>query len=270
MSAVAAEEAAAAQRALWGRRPRDWAQHAEPANRALFDAVLDAVGAAPGLRLLDVGCGSGLAVQLAARRGCVVAGADATPELLAIAQERTPDATFVTAPLERLPFPDGAFDAVTGINAFQFAADPVAAAAEAGRVAAPGGVVAATTFAEPERCEGTVLHLAMKALRPPEPGEGYAPYALSSPSGLADLLAAAGLDPERSHEIPVTWQHEDVEATVTSVLCSAGGALAVEAAGEPAVRAALERAIRPFVGADGAVRLHNVFRCTIARVPEES
>jgi SAM-dependent methyltransferase len=262
--------AAEIQRRLWGTDPRAWAELAEAHNRPLFEAVLDAAGVTAGTRLLDVGCGSGLAVQLAARRGCMVAGADATPELLAIAQERTPGATFVAAPLERLPFADGAFDAVTGINAFQFAADPVAAAAEAGRVAAPGGVVAATTFAEPERCEGTVLHLAMKALRPPDPGEGYAPYALSSPSGLADLLAAAGLRPERSCEIPVTWEHEDVDATITSLLCSAGGALAVEAAGEAAVRAALEQAVGPFVAADGAVRVRNVFRCTIARVPEES
>jgi SAM-dependent methyltransferase len=181
-----------------------------------------------------------------------------------------PDATLVASPLELLPFADGAFDATIGINAFQFAADPVAAVAAAARVTRPGGVVAATTFAEPERCDGTVLHLAMKGLRPPDPTEGYAPYALSAPTGLAELLAAAGLAPERAFEVPVTWEHEDVATTVTSLLGSAGGALAVEAAGEPAVRAALEAAVVPFVGADGAVRLHNVFRCTVARVPQEA
>ncbi|HVP03429.1 MAG TPA: class I SAM-dependent methyltransferase [Solirubrobacteraceae bacterium] len=265
-----ASDHAARQRALWGRRPRDWAEHAEPANRLLFEAVLDAVDAGPGLKLLDVGCGSGLAVRMAADRGCAVAGADATPELLGIARERTPDATLVQAPLEALPFTDAAFDAVIAVNALQFAADPVAAVAEAARVTRGGGTVAATTFAEPERCEGTVAHLAMKGLRPPDPAEGYAPYALSSPGGLSELLAAGGLEPRRAFEVPVIWEHADVETTVLSLLASAGGALAVQDAGEPAVRRALERALTPFVGEDGRVRLRNVFRVATAGVPKEA
>lgn len=261
----AAEQAAATQRALWGRRPRDWADHAETANAALFTAVLDHLRVGEGTRLLDAGCGSGLAAGMAADRGATVAGADATPELLAIARERTPAGDFREAPLEALPWPDGSFDAVAGINAFQFAADPVAAVREAARVAVPGGLVAATTFAEPERNEGTVLHLAMKATRPPEPGEGYAPYALSSPGGLEALVADAGLEVVSAHEVPVVWEHPDAEAMVRSLLGSAGGALAMEGAGEPAVRAAIEAALPPFTGSDGVVRLHNVFRVVVGR-----
>ena len=46
---------------------------------------------------------------------------------------------------------------------------------------------------------------------------------------------------------------------------SGGGAMAIEAAGEPAARAALAQAVAPFVRADGSVRMNNVFRYATAR-----
>jgi SAM-dependent methyltransferase len=262
----AAAAAASAQAALWGRRPRDWARLAEPQNVALFAAVLDALDVGRGTRLVDFGCGSGLAARMAAERGAAaVAGIDATPELLEIARERVPTGTFAAAALEDAPFEDGAFDVATGFNAFQFAADPVAAVREAARVVrADGGLVAASTFAEPERCASTALHLAMKAAVGAK-DDGYAPYALSGPDGLSDLLAQAGLEPVAAGEVALAWAHASVEDTILSVLCSAGGARALEAVGEAAVRAALEPAIAPFTRADGSVSMDNVFRYAIGR-----
>jgi hypothetical protein len=49
------------------------------------------------------------------------------------------------------------------------------------------------------------------------------------------------------------------------VLASGGGAMAIEAAGEAAARAALEQAVTPFTRADGSVSMRNVFRFAIAR-----
>jgi 2-polyprenyl-3-methyl-5-hydroxy-6-metoxy-1,4-benzoquinol methylase len=51
---------------------------AEAHNRPLFTAVLDAAAAGPGTRLLDVGCGSGLTLVLAAERGAIPGGLDIT------------------------------------------------------------------------------------------------------------------------------------------------------------------------------------------------
>jgi SAM-dependent methyltransferase len=260
----AAAEAAAAQAALWGGRPRDWATLAEPQNVALFEAVLDRL---PVGALLDVGCGSGLAAEMAAARGAGVSGLDASAELLEIARERVPDGVFRVGALEELTWDDGTFDAVVGFNAFQFAADPVAAVRAAARTVRPGGVVAATTFAEPERCESTALHLAMKGLMPPEVAGGYVPYALSAPGGLEELLAAAGLEPVEAGEVPVRWGHRDAETTIRSLLCSAGGARAMASAGEAAVRDALTAAIVPFTQDDGSIIMDNVFRFAIGRRP---
>ena len=49
------------------------------------------------------------------------------------------------------------------------------------------------------------------------------------------------------------------------MLASGGGAMAIEAAGEPAARRALEQAVTPFAAPDGSVRMNNVFRYAIAR-----
>jgi ubiquinone/menaquinone biosynthesis C-methylase UbiE len=49
-----------------------------------------------------------------------------------------PAGDFRVGDLQFLPLADGDFDVVTGFNSFQFAADPVAALAEANRVAKPG------------------------------------------------------------------------------------------------------------------------------------
>jgi len=148
--------AAEVQRRLWGTDPRAWADLAESHNRPLFEAVLDAAGVGQGTRLLDVGCGSGLTLVLAQQRGAVPSGVDISPGLLGIARDRLPHADLRVADMESLPFGDGAFDAVTGVNAFQFAGDPRRALREAARVTRPGGRVVASLFAAPERSQGTV------------------------------------------------------------------------------------------------------------------
>ena len=141
--------AADVQRRLWGTDARAWADLAEPHNRPLFEVVLDAAGVGEGTRLLDVGCGTGLTLVLAAERGAEPAGLDVTPELLAIARQRLPDADLREGDMETLPWEDEAFDAVVGVNAFQFAGDPRCALAEAARVVRPGGRVVASLFAAP-------------------------------------------------------------------------------------------------------------------------
>jgi SAM-dependent methyltransferase len=251
----------------WGRRPRDWADLAEPSNHRLFEKVLHRLQVGHGTHLLDIGCGSGYAARLAAERGAVVTGLDLAPELLAIARERLPHVMLVEAGMDALPFSDAAFDAVVAFNAFPFAADPARAVGEAARVVVPGGRVAATTFAEPERNESTALHLALEPLRHASSPGGqpqHLPYALSEPGGLEDLLAGAGLTPAVSGEVAVTWDHDTVDQAVRAVLASGGGAMAIAAAGEPAARAALTDAVQPFVHGDGRVEMHNVFRYAIA------
>ena len=168
-----------------------------------------------------------------------------------MARERLPEADLRLGDLQVLPFADASYDVVLGVNAFQFAEDPVAALGEAGRVVRPGGLVAASLFAEPERCESTAIHLAMSALSPPARQSSHQPYALSAAHGLERALTACGLEVVTAAEVPVVWRYADADAAVRGLLSSGGGARAIQDAGRDAVEAAVRDAIRPFTAASG-------------------
>jgi SAM-dependent methyltransferase len=260
--------AAVVQRRLWGTDPRAWADLAESHNRPLFEAVLDAAAVGPGTAILDVGCGSGLTLVLAAARGAVPSGVDISPGLLGIARDRLPHADLRVADMESLPFADAAFDAVTGVNAFQFAGDPRRALREAARVTRPGGRVVASLFAAPERSQGTAAHEAMSSLIPAAQAAEHAPYALSAPGNLEAALRDAGLRATGSGEVVCQWRYADMDEAVRALLCSAGGARAAEAAGPDAVRAALRPALAQFQNPEtGTVTLRNTFRWVAADRP---
>jgi ubiquinone/menaquinone biosynthesis C-methylase UbiE len=105
---------------------------------------------APGLDLLDVGCGPGtltcdLARAVAPGR---VVGIDAADGVVEEARAAAADAgvdtvAFEVADLFALPFADDSFDVVHAHQVLQHVADPVAALVEMRRVCRPGGVVAA-------------------------------------------------------------------------------------------------------------------------------
>ena len=116
--------------------------------------------------------------------------------------------------MESLPFADATFDAVTGVNAFQFAGAPRRALREAARVLRPGGRLVASLFAAQERSEGTVAHEAMQALIPTERQAEHSPYSLSAPGNLEQALASATLTPDSSGEVTCTWRYASVDEAV--------------------------------------------------------
>src|SRR5262249_13788323 len=77
-----------------GAQPQDWTTYQEAAVRPLYEAVFDRLGLTASTRLLDVGCGAGLAAQLAASRGARVWGLDASAAMLEIARSRVPEGEF--------------------------------------------------------------------------------------------------------------------------------------------------------------------------------
>lgn len=250
---------------LWGASATDWSQLVEPHFTPLFDAVLDAVGAGPGVRLLDAGCGSGLALQLARRRGAVVSGLDAADALLAVARERVPDGDLRHGDLEELPFGDGGFDAVIACNSVQYATDPVAALRELRRVAAGGAPVAVVAWGDPARCDTRAALAAIGGLLPPPPPGAGGPFALSEPGKLEELVAAAGLAPEGAQEVEVAIRSTDLDEAVRGTLASGPARVAIERAGEAAVAGAVREALAPTCLPDGTSVQRNVFRYVLAR-----
>lgn len=249
---------------LWGAAPDDWAELTEPTMTPVYEAVFDAIGVRAGARLFDAGCGAGLALQLADKRGAVVAGLDASAGLLAVARQRMPAADLREGDLEELPYSDESFDAVTAFNSVQYAADPVAALRELRRVAVPGAPVAVVTWAEPERCESRVVLAAVGSLLPPPPPGAGGPFALSAPGKLEELLSAAELTPHRAGEVPAPFIFPDLDTAVRANLAAGPTQRAIEHAGLAATEEAFRTAMQSGRQPDGSYRHNNAYRFVIA------
>jgi SAM-dependent methyltransferase len=253
------------QAALWGRGARDWAEQTEPLTSALFEAAFDEVGIGPGTRLLDIGCGAGLAVALAAARGARVSGLDATPEMLAIARERVPGGAFQQGDMESLPYRDDAFDVVTGFNSFQYAANPHNAIVEAARICRPGGSIVIAAWGRPEHCDSVAIIKTLGSFLPPPPPGTSGPFALSAAGALAALARDAGLEPIRESFVTCQWEFPDLDSALRSVLAAGPATRAIEVAGIDWTQAALAAAHEPFRHDDGRYRMTNEFIYLIAR-----
>ena len=123
----------------WSSRAFDWSCLYEHYSLDMLVALLPRLGVGPGTSLLDVACGSGLAVRVASGMGADVAGIDAATELVIVARERTPVADLRVGSMFELPWPDGRFDAVISVNGIWGGCG--AALAEAYRVLRPGGLI---------------------------------------------------------------------------------------------------------------------------------
>ena len=84
--------------------------------------------------LLDVGTGSALFAETFFRAGVAVAGVDTNPEMIDAAKRHLPEGEFIVAPAEKLPFPDGSFDATFFGVVFHEVSDYAVALREAYRV----------------------------------------------------------------------------------------------------------------------------------------
>lgn len=109
-------------------------------------AMVRAVGIPSDARILEVGCGRGIAIpvldRLCSPRRLV--GLDIDSELLAEAaanlREHGTTAELCTADVRRMPFADGSFDVIIDFGTLFHIARPQAASAEIARVLAPGGM----------------------------------------------------------------------------------------------------------------------------------
>jgi ubiquinone/menaquinone biosynthesis C-methylase UbiE len=85
--------------------------------------------------VLDVGTGSGLFAEEFVKRGLRLSGIDVNPTMIEAARQAVPEATFLEAAAEVLPFPDGAFDLVFLGLVLHEVSDQTQALFEARRVA---------------------------------------------------------------------------------------------------------------------------------------
>ncbi len=118
-------------------------------GRSSYEILRDRVAACR--RVLDLGCGDGLLLELLAARSPgpgravpALAGLDLSPEELALARRRPGlgRADLRVGRAQQLPFPDGRFDGCVSHMALMLMSEMERVAAEVARVLAPGGTLA--------------------------------------------------------------------------------------------------------------------------------
>ena len=111
--------------------------------------VVDAVGAQPGQRVLDLAAGTGTSSEPYTDAGIEVVACDFSLGMLEVGKRRRPDIDFVAGDAMNLPFADHSFDAVTISFGLRNVSDPQKALAEMLRVTKPGGRLVLCEFSHP-------------------------------------------------------------------------------------------------------------------------
>jgi SAM-dependent methyltransferase len=200
----------------WERQATGYDSFFRPITTRPVGALLDAAGVTGGMRVLDVGTGPGYVAGRAAERGAAATGVDIAPAMIALARTAWPAARFRTGDAHDLPCPSGSFDAVVANFAILHLGRPELAAREFARVLAPGGRVALTAWAEPERTPmlGAVASaLAACGARPPADIPAGPPFfRFAADEELRDLLHGAGLADATVETIEYTHVVGDADA----------------------------------------------------------
>ncbi len=128
-------------------------------DRAWRRAVVRAVDPRPGMVVLDLAAGTGTSSEPFEAAGARVVPGDFSLGMLRVGRRRRPDLGFTAADALRLPFADGAFDAVTMSFGLRNVADTDAALAELLRVTRPGGRLVVCEFSRPRWAPWRAVYL---------------------------------------------------------------------------------------------------------------
>lgn len=247
------------ERANWERAAPAYSSGFARLSVLTVDPLLDAVGAGPGVRLLDLGCGPGVLSRRALDRGCLVSGVDVAEPMLSIARAGLPDAVFVPGDVQAgLPFPDAAFDAVAGNMVVHHLSQPPRAMVHLMRVLTTGGRLGLTMWDPPAD----------------NPAQGIFPEAAElvgavSPPGVPvlrgrvdDAYFAALFEDAGLHDVVVThvqfefvvdpadWWDAVISSTVLTATLVTGQAADVQAR----IRSAYDELVQRYVDGSGQAR----------------
>jgi SAM-dependent methyltransferase len=214
----------------WGRQAVEFATLFEPENCREYVAMHHRLGVGSGDRLLDVACGAGLAVELAGLRGARCAGIDASPRLVAVARDRSPDADLRVGDMQALPWDDGAFDVVTSFRGI-WGTTP-GAVAEVHRVLVPGGRVGLTVWGHIKASSGAWALAPFALATAPRVQHQADMVALGRPGAGEAVLQAAGFTDIQRVEVPFVWEFADPEAYARALASTGPAFEAIQAIGE--------------------------------------
>ncbi|MSR97852.1 demethylmenaquinone methyltransferase [Arthrobacter sp. BL-252-APC-1A] len=200
--------------------------------------VVDAVGARPGSRVLDLAAGTGTSSEPYADAGVSVVACDFSLGMLKVGKRRRPDIDFVAGDATNLPFEDNSFDATTISFGLRNVNEPKKALAEMLRVTKPGGKLVIAEFSSPVVPLWRTMYTEylMRALPP------IARKVASNPDAyvyLAESIRAWPNQDELAGWIAAEGWEDVAYRNLT------GGIVAIHRAVKPAVNPAVNPAVKP-------------------------
>jgi SAM-dependent methyltransferase len=256
-------------RAIWASVAPSWGELAEQVDTrgaVVAQAMLDSAGLQRGQRVLELACGPGgvgiAAAAIVGPSGAVVLS-DIAPEMTAIAAERAKNAGLTNVAtrevdLERIDYPETAFDRVLCREGLMLVPDPASAVREARRVLRSDGRAVFAVWGPRDRNPwlGVLFDAVTAQTGLPVPPPGIpGPFSLEAPGALDELLVEAGFSGTNVREIPTPMKVSSVDEWWSVVPSLAGplarvlGSLPVEVS--TAIRARVDAAMADFATADG-------------------
>jgi SAM-dependent methyltransferase len=218
-------------------------------SRQLAPRLLTWLAAPPGLRWLDVGCGTG-ALSAAIADGCepaALTGIDPSEGFLAAARQRLPDCTVLhRAGADAMPLADGSVDVAVASLVLNFVPDGAAALREMARVTAPGGTVAAAVWDYGGRMD-LIRHYWDAAAELGLLGEARHQgerFPICQPGALAEAFRAAGLAQVQDGALELEMRFADFDDYWQPFLGGQGPAPAHAVALDPAARERLRQRLQ--------------------------
>jgi ubiquinone/menaquinone biosynthesis C-methylase UbiE len=181
----------------------------------------------PGEKVLDVATGTGIVARKVAAvigpSGSITA-LDINPAMLAVAKKtpapEKPAIEWVEGDAQKLPFPDGKFNAVFCQEAMQFFPDRQKAVREMFRVLAPGGRVALASWRAAERNPYGIefAKVVSKRVSPQAGTETRSPFGWDNKDEMVKLLKTAGFKNVKAEEVTINMDESDLRRFVINDL----------------------------------------------------
>jgi len=214
----------------WGRRAVDFSTLSEPSNCREYVSVQHWLGVDAGDRLLDMACGSGLAIELARLRGASCSGIDASPRLIAVARHRNPESDIRVGDMNGLPWEPASFDVVTSFRGI-WGTTP-RAVAEIARVLRPGGRVGITVWGHLKVSPGAWALAPFRLAATEKVDNQAAMVSLGRPGAGEQLLESYGFADVRRMDVPFAWEFADPEIYARALASTGPAYEAIQNVGE--------------------------------------
>jgi SAM-dependent methyltransferase len=225
----------------WGRRAVDFATLSEPGNCREYVTMQHRLGVDAGDRLLDVACGSGLAIELAGLRGAFCSGVDASDRLVAVARDRNPGRDIRIGDMRALPWDPASFDVVTSFRGI-WRTTPEAVA-EVHRVLRPGGRVGITVWGHLKISPGAWALAPFRLAAAEKVDNQAVMVSLGRPGAGEQFLASHGFVDIERLDVPCAWEFADPELYARALASTGPAFEAIQNVGEAGFhRAAVEQA----------------------------